>query len=250
MQPSGLLLVLMVYDEGGVRLESQNLKYRHEFKYTVNTPQIILLENRIKHIMDPDANAGDTGVYNIRSLYFDDYYDRCFKENENGTDPREKFRIRIYNASSEKITLECKRKEKGKTLKTFCPLTLQQAQKLIRGIPLDNISSQHPVLRKLTLEMLTKRMKPVVIVSYDRKPFVCKDGNVRVTLDMNISSSSAVETFLNKKIPHRLIMPSGQHLLEVKFDEYLPDYIYQGLQLNSLRQTTFSKYYMCRKYRW
>ena len=44
------------------------------------------------------------------------------------------------------------------------------------------------------------------------------------------------------------VLPAGQQLLEVKYDEYLPDFIYRNLQLHSLRQTAFSKYYVCRKY--
>ena len=54
--------------------------------------------------------------------------------------------------------------------------------------------------------------------------------------------------FLDKEINKRPIMPAGQHVLEVKFDEFLPDYIYQVLQLDSLRQTAFSKFYLCRKF--
>jgi hypothetical protein len=38
------------------------------------------------------------------------------------------------------------------------------------------------------------------------------------------------------------------HLMEVKFDEFLPDYIYRALMLDNLQQTAFSKYYLCRKY--
>ena len=68
--------------------------------------------------MQIDPHTNKERKYNIRSLYFDDYYNSCFYENENGTDPREKLRIRIYNCSSERITLECKRKEHGKTLKS------------------------------------------------------------------------------------------------------------------------------------
>ena len=73
--------------------------------------------------MQLDPHVTDTGVYNISSLYFDDCYNTCYYENENGTDPREKFRIRIYNHSDERITLECKRKERGKTLKTAHQVT-------------------------------------------------------------------------------------------------------------------------------
>ena len=119
---------------------------------------------------------------------------------------------------------------------------------LMEGKPLPDIGTQPPVLRKLTLQMLTRRMKPVVIVEYDRIPYVYKNGNVRITLDTNIRSSSAVDRFLDEVILSRPVMPSGHQLLEVKYDEYLPDFIYRNLQLHSLRQTAFSKYYICRKY--
>ena len=43
-------------------------------------------------------------------------------------------------------------------------------------------------------------------------------------------------------------MPAGMHVLEVKYDEFLPDYIYKGIELENLQRTAFSKYYLCRKY--
>lgn len=96
--------------------------------------------------------------------------------------------------------------------------------------------------------MLTRRMRPVVIVEYDRIPYVYANGNVRITLDTNISSSQATDRFLEEIVPKRPVMPLGQQLLEVKYDDYLPDFIYRNLQLDCLRQTAFSKYYLCRKY--
>ena len=223
-------------------------KYRHELKYVISTAELAMLRSRIQNLIPLDIHAGSSGSYSIRSLYFDDYENRCYYENENGTDPREKFRIRIYNHSSERITLECKRKERSKTLKTSCPLTLEQTRMLMAGTPVPDIASQPEVLRRLTLQMLTRRMKPVVIVEYDRIPYVYRNGNVRVTLDMNVSASTAVDKFLDVQIPKRPIMPMGQHLLEVKFDEYLPDFIHHNLNLHSLTQTAYSKYYLCRKY--
>ena len=225
-----------------------DIKFRHELKYVISAGELVLIRNRINHLIPLDSHVGDTGAYSIRSLYFDDLYDSCYYENENGTDPREKFRIRIYNHSTERITLECKRKERGKTLKTSCPLTLEQTKMLMEGRVLPDIANQPEVLRKLTLRMMTKRMRPVVIVEYDRIPYVYKNGNVRITLDMNVSSSSSVECFLDEQIPKRPVMPMGQQLLEVKFDEYLPDFIHHNLNLHSLTQTAYSKYYLCRKY--
>lgn len=85
-------------------------------------------------------------------------------------------------------------------------------------------------------------------MEYDRAPFIYTDGNVRVTFDLYIRSSNQIESFLDKEIMTRLIMPDNQHILEVKFDEYIPDFIYRAVQAEKLQQTTFSKYYMCRKY--
>ena len=229
-------------------IQPKLMKYRHELKYQVSDAQVQMLKNRITHLIPADRHAGADGTYTIRSLYFDDYENRCLRENEDGTDPREKFRIRIYNHSDQRITLECKRKERGKTHKTSCPLTRQQTELLMQGKILPDIASQPPLLQKLTMLMMTRRMRPVVIVEYDRVPYVYKNGNVRITLDTNIRSSSAVETFLAEQIPNRPVMPAGHQLLEVKYDEYLPDFIYRALQLHSLRQTAFSKYYICRKY--
>ena len=225
-----------------------NTKFRHELKYPVTGAQIALLQNRINHLIPLDPHVGNTGSYRIRSLYFDDHYDRCLRENEDGTDPREKFRIRIYNHNADRITLECKRKERGKTLKTSCPLTRAQTLQLMQGKALPNIGDQPPLLQKLTMLMLTRQMRPVVIVEYDRVPYIYALGNVRVTLDTNISSSRDIAHFLDETIAKRPVLPLGQQLLEVKYDEFLPDYIYRSLQLEHLMQTAFSKYYVCRKY--
>lgn len=87
-----------------------------------------------------------------------------------------------------------------------------------------------------------------MIVEYERVPYVYPLGNVRITMDENISASNRTELFLEKQIPLRPVLEAGQHVLEVKYDEYLPDYIYRTVQLENLRLTAFSKYYLCRRY--
>ena len=229
-------------------MNSDKQKFRHELKYVISAAQMPLLKTRIATLMQPDPHVGADGIYTIRSLYFDDYDNRCYYENENGTDPREKFRIRIYNHSSERITLECKRKECGKTLKSSCRLTRPQAEELIHGRPLPLTAELNPLLRKLCIQMLTRRLRPVVIVEYERIPYIYKNGNVRVTFDTQIASSTCVTDFFSDALPNRPIMPAGHQLMEVKFDEYLPDFIYHSLNLGHLQQTAFSKYYLCRKF--
>lgn len=223
-------------------------KYRHELKYLISQAQLSLLESRIKTMMSLDSHVGSKGLYTIRSLYFDDYNNHCYFDNLNGTSPREKFRIRIYNGSSDRISLECKRKEAGKTLKSSSVLSLEQAQLIIAGNALDFQDALTSLQRKLCLQMHSCMLRPVVIVEYDRVPYIYKNGNVRVTFDTNISASVQTKDFLSEKIAKRPIMPPGQHLMEVKFDEYLPDFIYRSLNLGQLQQTSFSKYGLCRKY--
>lgn len=224
------------------------MDYRNELKYLVSAQQMALLQCRIQHLMRADVHADAKGGYEIRSLYFDDAWDSCMLENEMGTDPREKFRIRIYNHSPEQITLELKRKEHAMTQKLSCPLTREQCESLMRGEPLPISGAYPPVLQKLLLQMRTRRLQPKVIVEYDRIPYVERLGNVRVTLDQNISSSGDLDGFFREHIRKRPILPAGQHILEVKYDEFLPDAIRCNLQLQNLRQTSFSKYYLCRKY--
>lgn len=225
----------------------EQIKYRHEMKYLISNAQLGTIRNQLEHLMNVDKNANAAGAYNIRSIYFDDYNNSCFYENENGTSPREKFRIRIYNHSLDRISLECKRKENGKIHKTSCLLNIDDAKTLISGQYIRNIGEQSELLKKLTYLMMTRGYKPVVIVEYDRIPYVYRTGNVRITLDRGISTSSDFSHFFEKDIPKRPIMQTGQQLLEVKYDELIPDHIYNSLQLDHLRQITFSKYYLCRK---
>lgn len=223
-------------------------RYRHEFKYMCSYGELMTLKVRLQGLVSLDTHVGESGVYNIRSLYFDDIYDTCYRENEAGTDPREKFRIRIYDHSSERISLELKRKVRGKTQKLSCLLTEEQCRGLMEGeIPVLQENSP-ALLRKLCLLMQTRHMRPKVIVEYERVPYVYPHGNVRITMDENISASNRTDRFLERQIPLRPILEAGQHILEVKYDEYLPDGIYRTIQSGNLRQTAFSKYYLCRRY--
>lgn len=230
--------------------ETERIQYRHEYKYPLTLGQIRIEEARIRGIMDKDSHAGKAGFYNIRSLYFDDYDNSCFMENENGTDNREKYRIRIYNKNPERISLEVKQKVMGRTAKRSCLISKEQCRQLMEGkIPADAGGGQQ-VLNKLALRMAVRLMRPAVIVDYDRIPYVyrMRDANVRVTFDCNLMSVRDVYSFLDERVCGRGVMPEGKALMEVKFDSFLPDEIYALLQLEGLSASTFSKYYLCRKF--
>lgn len=226
-------------------------KSRHEYKFQIDEKDIVLLKSRIGAVMRKDSHVSEQGFYHIRSIYFDDEADTCYYQNEAGTDPRAKYRIRIYNADDNRIRLEKKVKQNGKTRKYSAPLSRQQADILISGktLPMDRASfGEYPeLLQKFLVLMQTRRMQPKVMVVYDRIPYVDPRGNVRVTIDRNIAASTDFRHFFEKHLIKEPILPPGKHLLEVKYDEFLPAHIKARLDLGHLRQTTFSKYYLCRK---
>lgn len=225
--------------------------YRHEYKYPINKVQMALEEAKLSAIASKDKHVGDKGYYNIRSLYFDDYYNSCYMDNVNGTDNREKYRIRIYNHSAKNIKLEMKKKVRGKTQKLSCSITEEQCRLLIEGMIPEDIRPNQQVLRKLTYLMATRFMAPAIIVDYDRVPYVYRieDANVRVTFDMNLTSSENIADFLEERIDGRGIFAVDELLMEVKYDDFLPDEINSLLHLDGLSASTFSKYYLCRKFK-
>ena len=86
-----------------------------------------------------------------------------------------------------------------------------------------------------------------VIVDYTREPFVFVPGNVRVTLDYNIRTALGCTDFLN---PHCTTIPvaGSPCILEVKWDNFLPDVIRDMVQLGERHGTAYSKYAACRVY--
>lgn len=226
------------------------IEYRHEFKFICSEAQMAILQARVAGILPLDANLGNTGrsSYEIRSLYFDDYADRCLFENQSGADVRSKFRIRIYNGDRSFIRLEKKNKVRGMTQKLSSRLSEEDCLRLIRSADVTISPDTNDVLKQLLIQRMSRLMQPKIIVQYVRTPFICREGNVRITFDRNIESSSELGSFLNSGLTTRPVMAAGQHILEVKYDEYMPDYIYRSLNIENLHQAAFSKYCLCRKY--
>lgn len=222
-------------------------QFRHELKYVCPESVLHLIRARIEPVCHLDSHTTPRGTYDIRSVYFDDARDTCLYENEDGADPREKFRIRIYNGSDSRISLECKKKERYMTHKDSCPLTRQQCWDILNG-SFTLSSPASGLLRKFYAQYSQNYLRAKVIVAYQRTPFVYPAGNVRITFDRNIGSTKDIDAFFDPQLPLRPVMPLGKHILEVKYDEFLPDFLYQAMNLGDLQQTAFSKYYLCRKF--
>ena len=220
--------------------------YRHEWKHPISVADMLVLRQRLRAVMRPDDNAVD-GRYFVRSLYFDTPSDTALREKLDGVNRREKFRIRLYNHDISFIRLEKKSKLAGLGNKQSTRLTPRQAQKIVDG-DLDWMRScEDGLIRELYSKIRTQQLRPKTIVDYTREPFVYPPGNVRVTLDYNIRTGLGCTDFLNPDCP---TIPAGDSpvILEVKWDEFLPDMIRSAIQLEGRRVSAFSKYAQCRIY--
>ena len=206
---------------------------------------LVLLGSRLQTVMSQDIHQ-DGDCYEIRSLYFDDVWDRCMDENEAGVDQREKYRIRLYDPRTDVIHLEIKEKNRGYTKKRACDLSREECLQIMEGtLPL-KLDGRAP-LNALQMKMRCSGMEPKVIIAYERTAFVHPSGNVRITFDRNIMASRCCEDLLEDRVAGMTpVLPAGLHVLEVKYDEFLPDVIAQQLEIGKLRKTAFSKYYLGR----
>ena len=221
------------------------MRYRHELKHEISRIELLTLRTRLRAVASPDRHAVG-GRYVIDSLYFDTPADKALREKLDGVNVREKFRIRFYNGDTSFIRLEKKSKVNGLCAKQSAPVTKQQVQALLDGDIAWMAQSDAPLIRELYAKMRSGLM-PKAIVSYTREPFVFPAGNVRVTLDYDIRSSLDCRSFLD---PERISLPTGGDsiVLEVKWDEFLPDVIRDTVQLPDCRSTAFSKYAVSRIY--
>ncbi len=221
-------------------------QYRQEWKYLCTQSQLDVLHHRLLTVMKYDAHQFEQSSYHIRSLYFDDMANHGLRENEGGLDLRRKFRLRTYNYSSDIIRLEIKYKIHGLTRKDSCLISSDLCQQLMSGHPISFQDDYPEPLKQLFLEIQTKQMRPVTIVEYDRTAFVYPTGNVRITFDRNIAASDYTTRFLMPQAYSIPVLDQGQHILEVKFDNYLPSNIKDIVDTGQLNRTAFSKYYICR----
>ncbi len=221
------------------------MKYRHEIKHEISKGDMLVLRSRLSSVMKKDVHAVDC-KYFIRSLYFDNSKDKALKEKQDGVNVREKFRIRYYNNDTSLIHLEKKSKINGLCLKQSVDLTKEMTEAIICGDYSWMLQSNEPLLQEFYSKIMSQGLRPKTIVDYTREPFVFKAGNVRVTLDYDIRTGMNCKDFLKSDC---VTVPVGDSIiLEVKWDEYLPDIIRDVVSIPNCRAGAFSKYATCRIY--
>lgn len=218
---------------------------RHELKYLISRSAAELLRRRLPCVMRPDSHAGPTGQYTIRSLYFDDFFAGAYAEKIDGVSDRLKYRIRLYNYDTSFIKLECKEKHGNLTRKRAATIDLPQAMALQTITPIEDAQG---LVLELEQKLRWQGLRPKVLVDYDRTPFVCPDGNTRITLDENLRTRPFCADLLaspNAMIP---VLEPDQAILEVKFDDFLPGYLRDAMADIPKTALAISKFALCMQY--
>lgn len=221
-------------------------KYRHEIKYTISKRYAEILKQRLSLLMDVDKN-GQNG-YLIRSLYFDTPDSKAYYEKLNGVEFRSKYRIRVYNKDNNFIRLERKLKYENLTSKDQTIITKELCQNIIDNKDF-SIKTNDELLNRFLIEMKTKQLRPSVIVDYYRLAFTYPASDVRITFDYNIKSGMYNYNLFDYEQEGICIQDDNLLVLEVKYNEILPEAIATILKTVPTCREAFSKFANCRKYK-
>lgn len=214
-------------------------KFRHEYKHIISAADFYMISARLNAAAKPDEHMkGDS--YFVRSLYFDSYCDKALREKLDGVSCREKFRIRYYDFDDGFIRLEKKAKQNGLCQKSTAALSRKQTESIIAGDYDFLLDEQDTLLTEFYIKLTAEQLRPKTVVDYRRKAYVFPYGNVRITFDHDISSSFDTDGFFDARTAS--VPASGDIVMEVKYDEFLPQIIADITQTNGRQRTSFSKY--------
>ena len=224
------------------------LPARHELKYFINPAELEVLRARLRPVLKMDGHCVGGRPYVIRSLYFDDIADSAFVDKQAGVMDRDKYRIRIYRYSDKEIFMERKRKLGDLIQKSSVQITRRLCDQICSGDPTGLQRSSSPLLQDVYIQMRTRLLRPKVIVDYAREAYLHPAEDTRITFDLQLHSGLYSTDLFNPKLPTVCPHDRNVEILEVKFNNYLPDYVAGLLHGIVAERSAVSKYVLCRRF--
>ena len=223
---------------------------RYEFKYFLSSRKSIEIKNHVKKFMTLDkfANFSPNKNYFVRSIYFDDEFNSNFVEKVDGHRIRKKFRLRCYdkNFSKSPIYLETKGRNLERTYKRRVKIDLNDYDLISKEKSLTNLLIKYPknsTVNEFVFEYYKKKLKPKVLIDYNREPFVNKHGlYFRLTFDQNLKCKNLNRNLKNIPFSQNLMCKAGYTILEVKFDRSIPLWFHRIIQSYNLTRQSISKF--------
>ena len=221
---------------------------RHELKYYISNIEYLALVNRLEHILKPDRYSIPKVGYFIRSLYFDSYDDECLYDKQSGNMFRAKYRMRIYDTKTDVVKFEIKNKANNQIFKETAIITKESAIKIINGNYSELLKYNNPILNKIYIKFTNKQYRPKVIIDYMRDAFVFDFFNLRITFDKNLHSNSTDFDIFSNNLHTIPVILEGKQIMEIKYENILPEYIQRTMQLDACERMAISKYALGRRF--
>jgi hypothetical protein len=224
--------------------KSSQLHFRRlEFKYVIPTSLLDLVVPTISRYLDADGYANKAGFYKVNSLYFDSPHLACYQQKLDGILFRKKYRVRYYG-DKQKLFFEIKRKSGDTVFKDrvlLPPTTRINQQSLVNHQFLHHIP-EGKLKGELLADYHKLNLKPKVLISYLRRPFVSKfTNNLRITLDYDLKATKITNGEFLDLATTNYVSPDLA-VLEIKFNETLPAWTRHIINAHNLQRDSFSKY--------
>jgi len=255
---------------------------RYEFKFPVTCSVMNAMLEDLSPFVEKDPYGNKAGYYCLSSIYFDNSEDQCFHETMNSIEYRQKIRLRVYRdagdisgpcgveavkdaqiGGDEPSYLEIKSKINGLVRKRRAKMKLDDAMRFIKecerqldaGTDPASVldpenkeklagfnSSSVQILREIQYIILSKKLRPRNVVSYERLALFAKDDpELRITFDINIRTRGD-DLDLAAGTAGELSCPEDIAVLEVKTGSEIPFWLVKILGRYGYRNKTFSKY--------
>jgi hypothetical protein len=105
--------------------------------------------------------------------------------------------------------------------------------------------TNNPMMYEFYTLYKTRNLRPKVIVDYQRKAFIYRYGDVRITMDKEMKGANGPYDLFSV-VAYRSAMDNAQTILEVKYTGFLPELIRDMIQHGSGNMQAISKYATCR----
>jgi SPX domain protein involved in polyphosphate accumulation len=220
---------------------------RYELKYLLPSALRDALLPEIRERMQPDPEAGTSGMYRITSLYYDTTDLACYRAKLEGVKYRRKLRIRRYGVggSNVPVMVEIKQRINRTVQKRRARMALKDALALCSGTPAFTRSDSldREVVEEVQFLVRTLGLVPACLVGYERRPFVggAYDPGLRITFD-EVLWGAPPDGALDVPERRRSLMPPGWLVLEVKANDRVPLWCSNLLARHGCQLSRYSKY--------
>lgn len=225
---------------------------RYELKFLLPLSAKADFLEAVKFGLSLDPHAGESGGYQVTSLYYDSPDLHAFYEKLDGVLRRRKFRLRFYNHPTdapEVSFFEIKHRYSNLIAKERMLIAPELSEALLRGeAQLESLgsledSSNAGLLDRLLTYHHHHILRPALFVSYFREAWIgLEEDDLRVTFDHYLTVHGPDDYPASGRDAGRYFLDTNQMVLEVKFNNTLPRWLQQRLVHHRLRPVRYSKY--------